>query len=281
MLDLCAPRTLARNSQRLKREHGIDSRLVARSRKVLTDALHGGNCLSRPELYRRLEGARIATTAGRGLHLLWWHAHEGLVCLGPRAGRQQTFALLDEWLPATPARSREESLAELARRYFASHGPATVRDFAWWSGLAAADASGALQMIAKELLAVTVDGQTYWQALGVATARAGRGCHLLPAYDEYTVAYQDRSAIMSSEVAARADSGHGIFYPAIVVDGQIAGTWSRALKRDSVAITCRPFARVDRRQKAALAAAAQRYAKFLGLKKARLLPSLPRGAATR
>ena len=97
------------------------------------------------------------------------------------------------------------------------------------------------------------------------SARAQPGCHLLPAYDEYTVAYQDRSAVLSPEVAARADSGHGIFYPAIVVDGQVAGTWSRELQKASVAITCRPFARLDRRQSQALAAAEQRYAAFLGL----------------
>jgi hypothetical protein len=282
MLDLCAPRTLARNAQRLKREHGIDGGVVARSRKVLTDALQGGGCLSRPELYRRLDGARIATAAGRGLHLLWWHANEGFICLGPRAGKQQTFVLMDEWLPATPPRSREDSLAELARRYFTSHGPATVRDFAWWSGLAAADALLALEMVAKELLSLTVDGQTYWQAADSTLTRAGRGCHLLPAYDEYTVAYEDRTAIMSAEVAARADSGHGIFHPPIVIVGQIAGTWSRTLQKDAVAITCRLFAPVDRRRRMqALAKAAQRYAKFLGLKKVRVLPSRPRGAATR
>ena len=223
----CAPRTLARNAQRLKNEHGIDSRLVARSRKVLIDALHGGACLSRPELYRRLDSARIPTSDGRGLQLLWWHAHEGLVCLGPRAGKQQTVALLDEWLPATPPRSREESLAELARRYFMSHGPATVRDFAWWSGLAGTDAALALEMVAKELHAVKVDEQTYWQAPDAIAPRKSSGCHLLPAYDEYTVAYQDRSAVMSNEIAARADSGHGIFHPPIVIDGQIAGTWTR------------------------------------------------------
>src|ERR1043165_6186613 len=135
---------LARNTPRLKREHGIDSGVVASSRNVLTDALRGGNCLSRTEVYRQLEAAGIATKASRGLHLLWWHAHEGLLCVGPRAGKQQTFVLLEEWLPATPARSREESLAELARRYFTSHGPATVRDFAWWSGLAATEAATAL-----------------------------------------------------------------------------------------------------------------------------------------
>ena len=281
MIELCAPRTLSRNAQRLNREHGIDGRVVARSRKVISDALSGGLCLSRSELYRRLEGARIATSAGRGLHLLWWHAHEGLICLGPRAGKQQTFVLMDEWLPAASPRSREDSLAELARRYFTSHGPATLRDFAWWSGLAAADAAIALEMIAKELLAATIDKQTYWQAPDAAKPRAARGCHLLPAYDEYTVAYQDRSAIMTSEVAARADSGNGIFHPPIVIEGQIAGRWSRLLNKDSVAITCRFFAPLDRSRRQALATAAQRYAKFLGLKQLRLLPSRPRAAATR
>lgn len=280
MLDLCAPRTLSRNASRLRREHGVDSRVVTRSRKVLTDALRGGVCMSRPEVYKRLESARIATGGSRGLHLLWWHAHEGLVCLGPRAGKQQTFALMDQWLPTTPARPREQSLAELARRYFTSHGPATVRDFAWWSGLATSDAELALEMVAGELLAVTVEKRTYWQAPGAATARPSSSCHLLPAYDEYTVAYQDRGAVLSSELASRADAGHGIFHPSIVIDGQIAGTWSRELEKDSVAITCRLFAPVDRRQSQAIAAAARRYAEFLGLK-LRLLPSRPRGAASR
>lgn len=281
ILDLCAPRMLARNTQRLKREHGIDSGVVASSRKVLTDALRGGNCLSRTEVYRQLEAAGVATKASRGLHLLWWHAHEGLLCVGPRAGKQQTFVLLEEWLPATPARSREESLAELARRYFTSHGPATVHDFAWWSGLTVTETTVALEMIAKELAAETIDDRTYWQTADSAKTRAARGCQLLPAYDEYTVAYQDRSAIMTSKVAARADSGHGIFHPPIVIDGQVAGTWSRTLQKDSVAITCRLFAPVDRRQRQALETAAQRYAKFLGLKKLRFLLSRPRGAASR
>jgi len=281
MLNLCAPRTLARSARRLKQEHGVEGRLIARSAKVVTDALSGGNALSRPDLYRRLESAGIATGGSRGLHLLWWHAHEGLICLGPRAGKQQTFVLLDEWLPTSQPISRDDSLAELARRYFCSHGPATLRDFAWWSGLAAADAEVARESVARELDAITIDKQTYWQAAGTTAARTKPGCHLLPAYDEYTVAYQDRSAVLSSEVAARADSGHGIFYPALVIDGQVAGTWSRQLLKESVAITCRPFVRLDRRQSQALVAAAQRYAQFLGLALARGRPSLPRGGPSR
>lgn len=281
MLDLCAQRTLGRNAPRLKKVHGIDSRLIARSREVLIDALRGGVCMPRPDVYRRLEAARIKTGGSRGLHLLWWHAHEGLLCLGPRAGKQQTFALMDEWLPPAAPRSREESLAELARRYFTSHGPATVRDFAWWSGLSAADAALALRMVESELLAATIENRTYWQSPGAAGTRVSRGCHLLPAYDEYTVAYQDRGAVLSSDIAARDDAGHGIFHPPIVIDGQIAGTWSRALGKSSVAITCRLFAPVDRRQSQALAAAARRYADFLGLENLRLRPSRLHAAASR
>lgn len=281
MLELCAPRTLARNSARLKKEHGIDSRLVTRSREILIEALRGGVCMPRTAIYQRLEAAGIKTSGGRGLHLLWWHAHEGLLCVGPRAGKQQTFVLMDEWLPPTPPRSREESLAELARRYFTSHGPASVRDFAWWSGLAAADAASALESVANELVAVTSDGRTYWQSPSATAARAARGCHLLPAYDEYTVAYQDRGAVLSNDIAARADSGHGIFHPPIVIDGQIAGTWTRKLGRNSLVVTCRLFAPIDRRRAQALGAAARRYADFLGLESLRLLPSGLRAAANR
>jgi hypothetical protein len=121
------------------------------------------------------------------------------------------------------------------------------------------------------------------QADVLAGSRYAGGAHetwlsLAPAYDEYTVAYQDRSAVLSSEVAARADSGHGIFYPAIGDRRQDRGHLVARAAEESVAITCRPFARLDRRQSQALAAAAQRYAQFLGLALARGRPSLPRGA---
>ena len=228
MLDLCAPRTLARNAQRLKREHGIDSRVVARSRKVLTDALRGGSLLSRPELYRRLEGARIATGAGRGLHLLWWHAHEGLICLGPRAGKQQTFVLMDEWLPATPPRSREESLAELARRYFASHGPATVRDFAWWSGLAAADAALALEMV-DEGVARRNGRRPDLLARSRCSDNASSTRLLICCPRMTSTPWRIRIAAPSCRARLRRAQipDTASFYPAVVIDGQIAGTWSR------------------------------------------------------
>lgn len=139
-------------------------------------------------------------------------------------GGRTAHALLNEWLPPARKLSREEALAELARRYFMSHGPATLQDFAWWSGLAPADAMASLEMIKTELLATTAEQRTYWYAPTASGRRQSRSCHLLPAFDEYTVAYNDRSAALSDEDASRPESGHGIFYPTIVIDGQIAGT---------------------------------------------------------
>ena len=160
--------------------------------------------------------------------LLWWHAHEGLICLGPRAGKQQTFALA--------GRVAARDAAAIARRFACGAGATLFHESRAGDGSRLRVVVGTrccrsrarARECRSELAAVTVDGQTYWQAAGSQDARAKAGCHLLPAYDEYTVAYQDRSAVLSSEFAARADSGHGIFYPAIVIDGQIAGTWSRA-----------------------------------------------------
>lgn len=91
----------------------------------------------------------------RGYHILYRHSLEGLICIGPRQGKQQTFVLLDAWLPPGKELSRDESLAELARRYFISHGPATVKDYIWWCGLAAAERAG-LEMAKPQLAHETI-----------------------------------------------------------------------------------------------------------------------------
>ena len=158
-----APRMIARAAQRFTQLE-LDRRTLSRSAAVVTKALQGGRQLSRPRLYQRLECAGIAVGEGRGLHILWKCAHDGLICFGAREGKQHTFALLDEWLPPTRALDRDEALAEIARRYFTSHGPATVSDFGWWSGLSASDARSALEMARPGLQSERIDDAVYWHA---------------------------------------------------------------------------------------------------------------------
>ena len=263
MLELLTPRIVARSARRLQ-QLDLDDATLARSKDVIVQALQGGRQLSRPALYQLLEVAHISPAGQRGIHILARLAQDGFICFGARAGKQQTFALLDEWAPAAGTMDRVDALAELARRYFTSHGPATLQDFVWWSGLATADARAGLEGAKPHLTHEKIDGRPYWLPPAPPPAKAASPTsYLLPAYDEYTVAYRDRSAVLSPEYAARTDSGNGIFSPTMVVDGQVVGTWIRASKKDALVITLRPFRTLTGAEQDAFTTAARRYGKFL------------------
>jgi DNA glycosylase AlkZ-like len=261
MLKYMTPRMVARAALRF-RQLELDDRVFGRSTEVVADALQQRKQLTRDAIYERLESSRIATGNGRGLHILWKIAQDGVICFGAREGKQHTFALLDEWVRPGRTLERDEALAELARRYFASHGPATLQDFGWWSGLAAADARAGLEMARPRLRHETTGGKTYWCAASTSTARARAPMALLlPVYDEYTVGYQDRSAVLAATHASKA--GHGIFNPPVIVDGRIVGTWTRARKKDTVVVEPRPFVKLGDTGMRAIEAAAERYRRFL------------------
>ncbi|HKG14577.1 MAG TPA: winged helix DNA-binding domain-containing protein [Pyrinomonadaceae bacterium] len=266
MLELLTPRVISRSAGRY-RQLELDERTFARSRDVLVRALRGGRRLTRDALYGALKASRIPVNGQRGIHILSRLAQEGLICFAARERRQHTFALLEEWVPAAKSMGRDDALAELASRYFKSHGPATLQDFVWWSGLKTADARAGLEAAGPHLLREVVGGQTYWlpPSAGGSESDSNKGSPsalLLPAYDEYTVAYKDRSAVLSRSYAGRA--GNGIFSPVIVTAGRVAGTWRRALGKESVVITPSPFVKFKRGEARALAAAAARYGEFLG-----------------
>ena len=264
MLKLSVERTIRRSSRR-HRELELDDATFARSGEVLARALAGGRRLERHAAYATLEAAGISTAGQRGIHILGRLAQEGLLCIGPREGKQPTFVLLDEWVPAGRKLARDEALAELARRYFSGHGPATLADYTWWSGLAAAEARAGLEAIKDELAQEEIDGQTYWFVPTAAHAATSSSAHLLPVYDEYAVAYKDRSALLAPEYAARPDAGNGIFRAPILIDGRIVGTWTRKLKKEAVVISPNLFRDLTGDEEWALVAAAEKYGAFVGL----------------
>lgn len=251
MLELLAPLAFARHRTRLERDFELDARTLRRCRTLVERALAGGKSMTRAEVYALLERSGIATGASRGLHILFALAHERVLCFGARRGKQPVFVLLDEWLPATPSRSREEALAELALRYARGHAPATLADFAWWSGLPARDAAEAIALAGVELEHAE-------------PARASRGVHLLPPFDEYTVAYKERASILDPKFARRVNAGGGILNAIVVAGGRVAGTWSRTLRRDGVDIDVSPFEELSAATIRAVQREAERYAAFLG-----------------
>jgi hypothetical protein len=263
LLELLTPRVLAANAGRY-RQLELDDAVFARGTKLVVEALRAGRQLQRTALYRLLEHGGIATRGARGLHILSHLAQRSVICFGAREGRQHTFALLDEWVPPAPRLDRDAALAELTLRYFTSHGPATPHDFAWWSGLTLTDVRAALQQVGARLESAVAAKRTWWFAPGSAAATTTPRAHLLPAFDEYTVGYRDRSDVLSARHANRVSMG-GVLNPAIVVDGRIVGTWKRALRKDAVVVTLAPFTRLKRAEREAIEAATERYAAFLGL----------------
>ena len=261
LLDLTAPRIQAATAHR-QRWLELDGNTLNRSNNIIAKALEGGNHLTRQELMAKLQRSRVSTNIERATHIMLHAELEGIVCNGKRRGKQFTYALFNERVPRTKSFAREEALAKLALRYFKSHGPATLKDFTWWSGLTAADAGEGLEFIKSSLVSENVDGQLYWMSPSVDRQRLSKTVHLLPAFDEFTVSYKDRSASVAPELMKNVTVGHAIFRPIIVVDGRVVGIWKRSYLKNLINIEHTLFGDLNKSEQALLDRAGKRYGHF-------------------
>jgi len=266
LLKLTAPR-VKMSLASYDRQAELDAALIKRSNHTLVKALRDGKQLTRTELASALQRTGISTDELRLTHLIMHAELDGIICSGPRRGKQFTYALLDEHAPQARILSREASLAELTRRYFLSRGPATLRDFVWWSGLTMADAKQGIEMVKSQLVSETIDEQTYWFSESTPRTRSKSTiAFLLPNYDEYIVGYTDRSSIFDSSHVKKLDArGNALFQHTIMINGQIVGTWKRTLKKDSVEVKLNPFKPLTKVEQQAVIDAANRYGEFLEL----------------
>ena len=192
-----------------------------------------------------------------------------MICSGARRGKKFTYALLEEHVPQVTALERDQSLAELIRRYFRSRGPATLQDFVWWSGLTMADARNGIEMVKSQFVNEVWEGQTYLLANSrspVPFREKSPKAYLLPNYDEYFIGFEDRSAI--GEVARRSnlpENSPALIAHIIILDGQIVGGWRRTLKKNSVVVEINLITNWTKTEKRAVIDAANRYGKFLDL----------------
>ena len=231
MLALSAPRVHTVNGF-MYRQQGLDEPSIKKSYAVLEKVLQGGKSLTRAELGAAFEKAGIKKAEGIRLGYFIMSAElDGIICSGPRRGKQFTYALLEERAPTVRAWKKEESLAEMTRRYFATRGPATLHDFTWWSGLTMADAKEGIESVKSQFVSEEIDGKTYWFDSSVSPIQEkSPAAHLLPNYDEYFIGFKDRSAI--GEVAKRAgikSDEPSFLANFIILDGQLVGGWRRTL----------------------------------------------------
>jgi hypothetical protein len=259
MLRLSAPKIKAL-SKGLHRKLGIEAVHLKRSKTVFQKVLAGGRPLTRTELAIQLRKARINTDDIRVAFHLMDAELEGIICSGGREGKQFTYALLEERVPPVPTLDKEEAVGELASRYFLTRAPATVYDFARWSGLSISQAQRGLEINKRRLDHVIVRGLAYWFPAGRTAGKTRPSVRLLPAYDEYTVAYRDRADVLPAEAAG--PTGHGIFRPVLVVNGQVAGTWKRTETKGQIGLQVYPLAPLSPGTRRLLDAEAGRYARF-------------------
>jgi hypothetical protein len=258
MLELTAPQVQRRMST-YDRQLGLDARVMTRAAGVFERALGDNGCLTRRELGAHLQRAGLPNRTMHLAHIAMHAELEGLICSGPRRGKQSTYALLADRAPASRSLERDEALAELTRRYFRSHGPATIRDFVWWSGLTTADARSGLEIIRARHR--EVDGLRYW-TVGRdprSTLRSKGLLHLLPIYDEYLVAYRDH------RVVPRPAYVLGGFQHALVSGGQVAGTWRTKPGAKGMAVNVEGLRRLTPAERRDLVQAVARYSRFLGV----------------
>ncbi|HEX5876036.1 MAG TPA: crosslink repair DNA glycosylase YcaQ family protein, partial [Pyrinomonadaceae bacterium] len=171
--------------------------------------------------------------------------------------------LLGERAAAARTLTHEEALVELTQRYFASHGPATLADFVWWSGLTTNDARRGIASADRHLDKDMLDETVYWSAKPAPVGpRSTPSAHLLPAFDEYNVAYKNRQLVVDSTQTTNWDA----LGTTILINGRIVGTWKGAINNNELSLTASPSRPLKRREQLAIAAAAEQYAAFLGVR---------------
>lgn len=268
MLRLTSARTIRAAAKR-RTDLGLDDRDLVRAADLVVDALQGGRALDRAGVLRVFDEGGVPTDGQRGVHIINHLAQTALVCWGPTSGAQQALVLLDEWVPPASDLSADESLREFVWRYIRSHGPATLKDFVWWSKLTVGEARTGFELAGEWMSELAFDGDTYFVDPSVAdraSARVPAGVVALPAFDEYLLGYQNRSHSLAIEHAQKVVPGNsGVFLAMIVSRGRIVGVWKRSIGPKSVVVTGIPFEPLTSREVAGFEREAARYGRFQGL----------------
>jgi hypothetical protein len=238
---LTAPRI--RSSVKYRdRQLGLTDSIFKKCNKIIEKSLRDRNHKTREELIQELINARIRVDDNRASHIFLRAEIDGIICSGKQKNGKPTYAILAEWVPEKKRTYIDEDLKELAQRYFTSRGPATIQDFTWWSGLPLSTCKRALELNRSDLISETIENKTYWFAdSSEVPEQINSEIHLLPAFDEFLIGYRDRSASLVSVDEKKTISSNGIFYPVILKEGQIIGTWKRNTEARHITVTLNLF----------------------------------------
>lgn len=265
LLKLTSPRVHRFNGY-YYRKSGFDKTIFQKSNDIIQKALQGNKQLTRIELDRHLQEKNIPTKDLGLTYCIMQAELDGIICSGPRRGKQFTYMLLDERVPKQKEITRDESLFELTKRYFQSHGPAQIKDFVWWSGLTVEDIKKGITLLGSKLDKEEEDGKTYWFIKNNISLKQDRtDCFLIPGFDEYFIAYTDRSDVLDKKYAKQLNQGGGMVNGAILVSGKMVGGWKRTFANKKVILTIRLFEKIVDSQHQEILHQANKFGNFLNM----------------
>jgi hypothetical protein len=268
MLDLTGVRALSGAAKR-RQYLGLPDDVAERAVEIVGEQLSGGRRLTRAQLLAAITAAGVPITNNLGYHLLWYASQRGVSAIAPDVDGQQTFVLLDDWVPDPVRLDTDEALALLATRYFRSHGPTTRQDFAGWTGLTATQAKQGIALAGDALATVELDGVPVLLDPALLDSRAAlaadRGVHALPGFDEYMLGYKDRSLFLTpDQFDAVVPGGNGMFRSTLVREGRVLATWTRSTKGKRGVVTATPLVRLGKADRAAAEKALRPWAHHVG-----------------
>ena len=257
VLELTAPRVQKLN-QTIYRQHGLDQATLDRGAAVIADELEGGQHRTRAELAQALAG-RGLVSQGIGLAYVVMNAElEGVICSGPVRGAQQTYALLDERVPRSADVGGD--IAELARRFFLGHGPASIQDLARWSSLTIGQCRDAVEAGKDRMDCMSVEGVELWFGPETPAPNPSSGALLMPLYDEVTLSYP---AINFPQANGHPHPpGADLFVGCVILAETNVGLWRRTLQSRKMIMEVTLARGVEARSRHLIAAAAADLAAF-------------------
>lgn len=241
MLEITADR-LNRSISARHRELDITREDVEKCRDIALERIAGGGPVSRNELFSMFDAAGQPTKGQRGVHILGTLCRQAWLVQGPLAGNQQLLVAFDDWIPVSRSLERQEAIAEFMLRYFTSHGPATLRDFSWWTQIPLTEVRAVFEAVRGSLQELEYGGTSYWLSPETASLLGARvpgqrSVLLLPGFDEFLLGYMDRSLVLPPEHADRiVPGGNGVFKKTVVAGGEVVGTWARQGKGGTGAV---------------------------------------------
>jgi hypothetical protein len=263
LTSLLAPRIIRGNARRY-RQLELDEAVFSKSQVLLRQAIQRDGPLTRAQIKARFEEEGIPAEGQQVPYILQRASLDGLICHGPLKENDPTYALISDWVKVRPTPNEEFNLVSLAERYFASHGPAARRDFAWWAGQtltrsrAIIDSSSALKPLEG--------GEGDYWTTGDPPANSGeKTAHLLPPFDEYILGYKERSLALDPAFAKRVNPGGGMLKPTVLVNGEVIGLWGYKVNKGQMSVSIDPFRDLEEDEKDHIESAASRFADFMSM----------------